>query len=100
MLLIPCPWCGHRPELEFSYAGEAHLVRAPELAPTDDAAWTDFLFVRRNPKGVHAERWRHAHGCARFFNLLRDTRDDRILAAYRVGEVRSDTAVAETERAA
>ncbi len=100
MLLITCPWCGNRPELEFSYGGEAHLVRAPEAASTDDAAWADYLFVRRNPKGVHAERWRHAHGCARFFNLLRDTRDDRILTAYHVGEVRPDTESAEADRAA
>ncbi|OYV41918.1 MAG: hypothetical protein B7Z80_00245, partial [Rhodospirillales bacterium 20-64-7] len=24
MLLIPCPWCGVRPENEFRYAGQAH----------------------------------------------------------------------------
>jgi sarcosine oxidase subunit delta len=36
---------------------------------------------------VHAERWRHVHGCARFFNALRDTTSDQILATYRVGEV-------------
>ncbi|MBE7204270.1 MAG: sarcosine oxidase subunit delta, partial [Parafilimonas terrae] len=24
MLLIPCPYCGDRPELEFRYAGHAH----------------------------------------------------------------------------
>ena len=95
MLLIPCPFCGERPELEFAYAGEAHLARAPE--GSDDAAWADYLFVRRNPKGVHAERWRHAQGCARFFNVLRDTRNDRILAAYRGGEARPDL---DAERAA
>ena len=28
MLLITCPYCeAARPELEFAYAGEAHLVR-------------------------------------------------------------------------
>ena len=26
-----------------------------------------------NPRGLHAERWRHVHGCGRFFNALRDT---------------------------
>ena len=38
----------------------------------------EFLFVRTNPKGVHAERWNHAHGCQRWFNALRDTASDRI----------------------
>ena len=27
MLLIPCPHCGPRAEIEFRHAGEAHLVR-------------------------------------------------------------------------
>jgi sarcosine oxidase subunit delta len=35
---------------------------------------------------VHAERWRHVHGCARFFNALRDTTTDQFLATYHVGE--------------
>jgi len=35
---------------------------------------------------VTAERWRHVHGCGRFFNALRDTVSDRILATYKPGE--------------
>ena len=97
MLLIPCPHCGPRPELEFAYGGEAHLVRPSDPASLDDAAWAEFLVMRRNEKGVHAERWRHLHGCARYFNVLRDTTSDRILAAYAVGEARPDIA---RERAA
>src|SRR3546814_15581106 len=44
------------------------------------------LYMRANPKGHHAERWRHIHGCARFFNAIRDTRTDHFLATYKVGE--------------
>ena len=40
----------------------------------------------RNPKGVHAERWLHAHGCQRWFNALRDTASDRIVETYAMGE--------------
>ena len=39
--------------------------------------------MRTNPKGMHDERWRHVHGCGRFFNCVRDTVSDRILATYR-----------------
>ena len=39
-----------------------------------------------NPKGLHAERWRHIHGCARFFNAVRDTRTDMFVTTYKVGE--------------
>jgi sarcosine oxidase, subunit delta len=86
MLLIPCPWCGERPENEFHYAGEAHIVWPHDADAVDDAAWADFLYMRTNTKGVHAERWRHSHGCGRFFNCRRDTVSDRILATYKPGE--------------
>jgi len=86
MLLISCPYCGERPELEFSYGGQAHLARPAKPAELSDQDWADYLYMRRNRKGVHAERWRHVHGCARFFNALRDTTTDQILATYRVGE--------------
>jgi sarcosine oxidase, subunit delta len=86
MLLIPCPWCGARPENEFHYGGQAHLARPRRPADLDDNAWAEFLYFRSNPKGVHAERWRHIHGCGQFFNCLRDTLSDRILATYKRGE--------------
>ena len=86
MLLITCPWCGARPENEFRYGGEAHIARPPDPASLDDASWADFLYMRSNPKGRHAERWRHVHGCGRFFNCVRDTVSDRIEAAYKPGE--------------
>jgi sarcosine oxidase, subunit delta len=86
MLLIACPWCGARPENEFHYGGEAHISRPHDTASVDDQAWAEFLYMRSNPKGVHYERWRHIHGCGRFFNCMRDTVSDRILATYRPGD--------------
>jgi sarcosine oxidase, subunit delta len=88
MLLIRCPYCGERPELEFAYGGQAHIARPLRPAELDDAAWAAYLHERDNVKGVHAERWRHVHGCARYFNALRDTTTDRILTTYRSGEPR------------
>jgi sarcosine oxidase subunit delta len=88
MLLINCPYCGPRPEVEFRGGGEAHISRPSQPATLDDQTWAEFLFYRTNPKGVHAERWLHVHGCARWFNALRDTVSDRILATYRAGEPR------------
>jgi sarcosine oxidase subunit delta len=85
MLLIPCPHCGPRPELEFVYGGEAHRARPADPAALSDEAWAAFLHERTNPKGRHRERWRHLHGCGQFFNVLRDTRNDAILAAYPIG---------------
>jgi sarcosine oxidase subunit delta len=88
MLLIPCPHCGPRAEIEFRYAGQAHIARPADPSACDDAAWSAHLYFRDNPRGVLAERWRHVHGCGRFFNALRDTFTDEILAAYAAGAPR------------
>lgn len=86
MLQIPCPHCGPREETEFSYGGEAHIMRPENPDEMSDAEWGDFLFMRRNTKGVFFERWVHAHGCRRWFNVARDTVTYEILAVYHMGE--------------
>ena len=86
MLLISCPWCGPRAELEFRNAGEAHVARADPAASDD--AMAAFLYMRANPKGWHRERWRHIHGCGRFFNALRHSVTDRFLVTYKPDEPR------------
>jgi sarcosine oxidase subunit delta len=93
MLLVPCPFCGERPEVEFRYAGPAHIERAQRPADVSDEDWANFLYLRDNPKGLHFERWRHIHGCGRFFNAARDTVSDRFLASYRTGQKRPDISV-------
>lgn len=86
MLVIRCPHCGDRPEIEFSYGGQAHVSRPERPAEMSDEEWNGFLYVRANVKGPHYERWRHVHGCGRFFNAVRDTRTDRFLTTYGAGE--------------
>ena len=86
MLLIECPWCGPRAEIEFRCGGEAHIARPLQSEKLDDAAWADYLFMRTNPKGVHHERWCHAQGCRRWFNAARSTETHEIFAVYRMGQ--------------
>jgi sarcosine oxidase subunit delta len=91
MLLIRCPYCEmDRPELEFRYGGEAHIARPLDPSKTSDEEWARFLYMRTNPKGLHAERWRHTSGCGRFFNAIRHTVTDRIVTTYKAGEPRPD----------
>lgn len=93
MLLIHCPYCKETlPETEFTYAGEAHVIRADTPAEQTDEQWAEFLFIRQNVKGVHFERWRHFHGCGRFFNAARDTVSDKFLTVYKTGDPRPDLA--------
>ena len=92
MLLIKCPYCGERAESEFRHCGEAHITRPIDPAAVDDAEWADFLYHRANLKGPSAERWRHVHGCGRFFNAVRDTVSDFFLATYKIGDPKPDLA--------
>ena len=86
MLLIPCPWCGQRDETEFSYGGEAHINRPEDPFASSDEQWADYLFMRKNTKGLHREQWWHSAGCRRWFNVERDTVTQRILSSYKMGE--------------
>jgi sarcosine oxidase subunit delta len=85
MLLIPCPHCGQREETEFAYGNEAHIARPKDPDALDDAAWADYVFMKSNVKGLFLERWRHIHGCGRWFNVARDTVTYEILAVYPMG---------------
>ena len=82
MLEIKCPFCGIRDITEFSYHGEAHIVRPINSHELTDEEWGDYVFFRHNTKGVIAERWSHDHGCRRWFNCLRNTITDQFIVSY------------------
>lgn len=86
MLIIECPWCGVRDQSEFHCHGEAHIVRPAEPEKLSEKEWGDYVFFRKNTKGVHYERWTHDHGCRRWFNAVRDTSTDEFLGFYKPGE--------------
>ena len=86
MLLITCPNCGPRAEIEFRCGGQTHIERPGPHGEVTDEAWADYLFYRQNPKAEHCERWLHAAGCRRWFNLERSTVTHEITAVYRMGE--------------
>ena len=86
MLQISCPWCGPREEAEFACGGEAHIERPADPATLSDDEWADYLFMRKNPKGRHRDRWLHAAGCRRWFNVERDTVTHEIIATYEMRE--------------
>ena len=91
MLLIHCPYCQEeRSELEFRGAGDAHIARPTNMADISDEEFQAYFFLRDNPKGIIYERWRHIHGCGRFFNAVRDTISDRFISTYKAGEPRPD----------
>lgn len=67
-------------ETELTPGGEAHLKR---FGPgSEDADFEGYLFHRKNPRGVHFERWRHAHGCGKWFHAARDTVTLEVFGTY------------------
>lgn len=84
MLRIACPYCGVRDQAEFRCGGQSHLARP--AFEVNDRTWTDYLFNRDNPKGIHYERWLHEYGCGRWFNMARDTVTHEARAVYRMDE--------------
>ncbi|MGW0778821.1 sarcosine oxidase subunit alpha family protein [Streptomyces sp. NPDC002835] len=100
MMLISCPWCGPRDEAEFHYGGQAHVPYPEDPAALTDEDWARYLFFRDNPKGPFAERWSHADGCRRWFNAVRNTATNEILAVYRAGEPEPHTTASAEPRPA
>jgi len=86
MLRIQCPWCGVRDQTEFTFGGESHISRPQPPEQVTDAEWADYLFYRKNPKGMHYERWVHSYGCRQWFNVARDTVTHEIVEVYEMGQ--------------
>jgi sarcosine oxidase subunit delta len=82
MLLLTCPYCGPRDETEFSYGGEAGIVRPANSRMLADEEWADYLFMRRNPRGIWVELWSHTAGCRRWLAVERDTYTSRVYSSW------------------
>ena len=92
MLKLTCPYCGtEADETELSSGGEAHIQRSgPEASDEDFAA---YMFERKNPKGVHFERWRHNYGCGKWFHVARCTETMEVFGTYRAQTLKPPKAV-------
>lgn len=71
MIIIDCPWCGRREEVEFAYRGDATVSRP--AAQDGEDAFFDYTYRRSNPRGWHVEWWYHAAGCRQFLKVVRHT---------------------------
>jgi sarcosine oxidase subunit delta len=97
MLLITCPVCGvEGDETEFHAGGEAHIVRPATVDPENvsDEAQRDYLYMKKNPRGLHFERWMCARGCGKWFHAARDTVTMEFKAFYGAREPAPDLAPA------
>jgi sarcosine oxidase subunit delta len=80
MIVIRCPYCREeRTEEELRYGGEAEILRPTPPEDASDAEWTEYLYFRSNPRGLHQERWCCAAGCGQWFKVSRDTLGHEVL---------------------
>ncbi|MGP1609825.1 MAG: sarcosine oxidase subunit delta [Burkholderiales bacterium] len=87
MMLIECPHCGARNVTEFTYGGAAGIARPAVPSATSDAEWTDYVYMRDNPRGRHDEIWQHSAGCRRWIAVRRDTLTHDVIATADPGEL-------------
>lgn len=81
-MLIPHPLLGLRDAQEFTYLGDASLMARPDPeAPDAEALFSDYVFLRDNPAGVHQELWFHEQGDRSWLVVTRDTVTHEILGA-------------------
>ncbi len=86
MMLIKCPWCGERAQIEFNYGGDGTVERPADPQSVSDEAWHDHIYLRDNPRGPHVEYWHHAHGCRQWVKVRRNTVTHEILGTAKPGE--------------
>ena len=87
VLRFKCPVCNaFADETELSPGGEAHIER---MGPgSSDDAFYKYLFERKNPLGIHFERWFHAYGCGKWFHAARCTKTMEIFGTYKAQEIK------------
>jgi heterotetrameric sarcosine oxidase delta subunit len=84
MIIICCPYCKEqRTEEELVYGGEADIMRSTTPEAVTDIEWTDYLYMRSNPKGAHREQWCCASGCGQWFKVERHTVSHEITQVLR-----------------
>lgn len=77
MLLIDCPHCGPRAQIEFTYERTLDSIVMLDM-PADEAVTR--LYARANPRGLDDELWRHSFGCRQWLLLRRDRVSHAILS--------------------
>lgn len=73
-MIINHPLLGPRDAAEFTYLGDASLMRRPDWQAPDAAdQFHDYLYLRDNPAGLHRELWFHEHGDRSWLVVTRNT---------------------------
>lgn len=73
-MIINHPLLGPRDAAEFVYKGDATLIDRPDWQAEDAAdLFHEYLYLRDNPAGQHAELWYHEQGDRSWLVVTRNT---------------------------
>ena len=87
-MLIPHPLLGPRDAQEFTYFGDAALLRRPDgMAESAAKDFNDYVYLRDNPARLHRELWFHEQGDRSWLVVTRNTVTHEILGAELANEV-------------
>jgi sarcosine oxidase subunit delta len=85
--------------IEFTYRGDATVVRPQTIDAMSAQAWTDYVYFRDNPYGILKELWYHGAGCHAWLVVTRDVRNHQIHAVQTIAQFReSETVLDEAEQ--
>lgn len=87
-MIINHPILGPRDSAEFTYLGDASLLRRPDWQADDALAqFNDYGYLRDNPAGPHRELWYHEQGDRSWLVVTRDTTTHEITSVELAREV-------------
>ena len=73
-MIINHPYLGSRDASEFVYKGDVDLLKRPDWTPTaSQEDFHDYLYLRKNPAGIHKELWYHEQGDRSWLVVTRNT---------------------------
>jgi sarcosine oxidase subunit delta len=87
-MLIPHPLLGLRDAQEFTYLGDASLLKRPDgMKEGADKSFYDYVYLRENPAGLHRELWFHEQGDRSWLVVTRNTVTHEIVDAQLAREI-------------
>ena len=79
-MIIEHPLLGPRDIHEFVYVGDASLLKRPKWDSEDaEQIFYEYVYLRKNPAGIHQELWFHQQGDRSWLVVSRNTLTHEII---------------------
>ena len=75
-----------RSQNEFSYGGDASVIRPLLENEVSDKEWDDVVYNRKSLRGKHLELWQHIFGCRQWIKVERDTATHETFRTFKADE--------------